>query len=103
MKFEIHCSLKTFQLYNSIVVIETLLFIQKGCIVHLLLPIEHCYSLRRMTSLALVSGLWGFLGGSVVTNPPARQEVRVQSLGWEDALEKEMATHNKNIWTVKQG
>ena len=45
----------------------------------------------------------GFLGGSVVTNPPARQEVRVQSLGWEDALEKEMATHNKNIWTVKQG
>ena len=48
MKFEIHCSLKTFQLYNSIVVIEMLSFIQKGCIVHLLLPIEHCYSLRHM-------------------------------------------------------
>ena len=25
---------------------------------------------------------------------PAMQETRVQSLGWEDALEKEMATHS---------
>ena len=29
----------------------------------------------------------------VVKNPPAVQETRVQSLGWEDPLEKEMATH----------
>ena len=30
--------------------------------------------------------------GSVVRNPPAMQEMRIQSLGQEDPLEKEMAT-----------
>ena len=30
-------------------------------------------------------------GGSVVKNLPAKQEVQVWSLGWEDPLEKEMA------------
>ena len=35
----------------------------------------------------------GFPDGSVVKNPPAMQETRVQSLGQEDPLEKEMATH----------
>ena len=34
----------------------------------------------------------GFPGGSVVKNPPADQETWVWSLGWEDPLEKEMAT-----------
>ena len=36
---------------------------------------------------------WGFLGGSVVKNPPANVEMRVQSLGQEDPLENEMATY----------
>ena len=39
----------------------------------------------------------GFPGGSVVKNLPAKQEpqeTRVQSLGWEDALEEEMTTHS---------
>ena len=31
--------------------------------------------------------------GSVVKNPSAKQEMQVQSLGQEDPLEKEMATH----------
>ena len=38
----------------------------------------------------------GSAGGSVVKNLPAMQEtqeVQVRSLGWEDSLEKEMATH----------
>ena len=35
-----------------------------------------------------------FRNGSVVKNPPAMQEMEVQSLGWEDTLEKEMATHS---------
>ena len=34
-----------------------------------------------------------FLDDSVVKNPPAKQETLVQSLGWEDPLKKEMATH----------
>ena len=29
----------------------------------------------------------------MVENLPAMQETQVQSLGWEDPLEKEMATH----------
>ena len=28
----------------------------------------------------------------MVMNPPAKQEAQVQSLGWEDPLEKAMAT-----------
>ena len=33
----------------------------------------------------------GFLVAQMVKNLPAPQETRVQSLGWEDSLEKEMA------------
>ena len=36
----------------------------------------------------------GFPGSSAVENLPAMQETQVQSLGWEDPLEKEMATHS---------
>ena len=31
---------------------------------------------------------------SAVKNPPAMQEMWAQSLGWEDPLEKKMATHS---------
>ena len=34
------------------------------------------------------------LVAQTVKNPPAMQETRVQSLGREDPLEKEMATHS---------
>ena len=34
-------------------------------------------------------------------NPPAMQETWVQSLGWEDPLEKEMATHSRILaWRI---
>ena len=39
----------------------------------------------------------GFPGVTVVKNLPANaeeQEIQVQSLSWEDLLEKEMATHS---------
>ena len=36
----------------------------------------------------------GFPGDSVVKNPPAKQETWVRSLGREDPLDKEMATHS---------
>ena len=43
----------------------------------------------------------GFPGGSVVTNLPAMQERWVQSLGQEDPLEKEMATHSSILaWKI---
>ena len=32
---------------------------------------------------------------------PAMQEIRVQSLGWKDPLEKEMATHSRIlVWRI---
>ena len=36
----------------------------------------------------------GFPGSSAVKNLPAMQETRVQSLGWEGPLVKEMGTHS---------
>ena len=44
----------------------------------------------------------------MVRNLPAMQETWVQSLGWEDPLEKEMATHSSILagripWTEEPG
>ena len=37
----------------------------------------------------------------MVKNPLAMQETQVQSLGWEDDLEKEMATHSSILaWRI---
>ena len=53
----------------------------------------------------------GFQGGSVGKNPPANAgdaQTQVQSLGREDPLEKEMATHSNILawripWTEEPG
>ena len=37
---------------------------------------------------------WASLVAQLVKNPPAMWETWVQSLGWEDPLEKETATHS---------
>ena len=52
--------------------------------------------------------LEGFLGAQMVKNLSAMQETQVQSLGWEDPLEKVMATHFSILawkipWTEKPG
>ena len=37
----------------------------------------------------------------MVKNPPAVQKIWVRSLGWEDPLEEEMATHSSIlIWRI---
>ena len=42
---------------------------------------------------------WGFPGGS--GNPPAKQEMQVQPLGWGNPLEKKMATHSSILaWKI---
>ena len=42
-----------------------------------------------------------FPGGSEVKHLPTRQETWVQSLGREDPLEKEMATHSSTLaWKI---
>ena len=48
---------------------------------------------------------WASFVAQVVKNPPAIQENWVRSLGWEDPLEKEKATHSSILawrisWTV---
>ena len=47
-------------------------------------------------------------GGSVVKNPPASAGDAVRSLGWEDPLEREMATRSSVLawripWTEEPG
>ena len=65
-----------------------------------------------MTSLSLSNQMVpvaiGFPGGSVVKNLQGKQETQVQSLGWEDSLEKEMATDSSILawkipWTEEPG
>ena len=37
----------------------------------------------------------------MIKNPPAIQETQVQSLGWEDPLKEEMATHSSILdWKI---
>ena len=47
-------------------------------------------------------------GGSVIKNVPVMQQMRFPSQGWEDPLEKEMATHSSILdwrisWTEEPG
>ena len=49
-----------------------------------------------------------FLVAQMVKNLPAMGDTWVQSLGWEDPLEKEMATHSSTLaweitWTEEPG
>ena len=51
---------------------------------------------------------WASLVAQLVKNSPAMQETWVRSLGWEDPLEKGMATHSSILawripWTEEPG
>ena len=46
---------------------------------------------------------WASLVAHTVKNLPAMQETEVQSLSWEDPLEKRMATHSSILaWIIPQ-
>ena len=46
---------------------------------------------------------WASLVAQTVRRLPAVLETLVRSLGWEDPLEKEMATHSSTLaWKIKQ-
>ena len=58
----------------------------------------------KLTSCAEES----FSSGSVVKNSPAKQEMQVRFLGWEEPVGKEMATHSsiltwEILWTEEPG
>ena len=68
--------------------------------------------LQHHSSKASILQCSAFFGASmvaqVVKRLPAVQETQVQSLGWEDPLEKEMATHSSTLawkipWTEERG
>ena len=49
-----------------------------------------------------------FLVAQMIKNPPAMQEIWIWSQGWEDPLDKEMATHSSILawripWTEEPG
>ena len=51
---------------------------------------------------------WASLVAQLVKNLPAVRETQVRSLGWEDPLEKKMATHSSILawkipWMVEPG
>ena len=63
--------------------------------------------LERLSSSSMASSS-GFPSGSVVKNLPAMQEMQVRSLGQEDPLEEDMATHSSILawrtpWTEEPG
>ena len=52
--------------------------------------------------------LWTSLVAQMVKHLPTMRETQVRSLGWEDPLEKEMATHSSTLawiipWTEEPG
>ena len=60
-------------------------------------PSRRCSREGTQSSLRRAWQPWGFPGDLAVKNLPAMQEpqeTQVQPLGWEDPLEKEMATHS---------
>ena len=66
------------------------------------------YSHFFITSIEKGTYLWASLVAQMVKNLPAIQETQVQSLGWEDPLEKGMATHSSILawrisWTKEPG
>ena len=49
----------------------------------------------------VLPNVWVSLVAQLVKNPPAMQETWVSSLGWEDPLEKGMATHSSILaWRI---
>ena len=71
-----------------------------------------CLPLLRLLDKVPLQELYGEVRASLVAqlvkNLPAVQETQARSLGWEDPLEKEMATHSsilawKISWTEEPG
>ena len=65
-------------------------------------------TLRKMTFREALKTYWSSLVAQTVNRLPTVWETRFPSLGWEDLLEKEMATHSSILawripWTEKPG
>ena len=77
-------------------------FLQNDSIQRFILPAEYknVFKIHKISTyyylkiVFIYTLYWGFPGGLVVENCPAMQEAQVRSLGGEEPLEKEMATHS---------
>ena len=54
--------------------------------------------MKQLKNICIVSMTQGFPGGSAVKNLLVVQDMWIQSLGQEDPLEKEMATHSNILF-----
>ena len=81
--------------------------VHQSGILHYLNPF--CRLLLLLVSFTCSTIIYGAsLVAQMVKNPPAMQETWVRSLGWEDPLEEDMATHSsilawRNPWTEEPG
>ena len=58
-------------------------------------------ALKQMKMYQIMKTFGASLIAQSVKNPPAMQQTQVQSLGWEDPLEKEMASHSSILaWKI---
>ena len=58
-------------------------------------------ALKQMKMYQIMKTFGASLIAQSVKNPPAMQQTQVQSLGWEDPLEKEMASHSSILaWRI---
>ena len=63
-----------------------------------MIVLPYCYSDNFFKGL---QKFWASLVAKMVKNPPAMQETQTRSLGWEDPLEKGMATHSSTLaWEI---
>ena len=91
--------------------------VHRRCIIHVRASVLLSSAEQRWQYLFLVVTVsikevvpikWGLSGGSGVKNLPTEQEMQIWSLGQEDLLEKEMATHSSILawritWTEEPG
>ena len=66
------------------------------------------YRIPRIEEPGGLPQAWASLVAQMIKSLPAVWEIRVWSLGWEDAWEKEMATHSsilswKILWAEEPG
>ena len=69
---------------------------------------ESCFIFVSPLIFNIALLLLGFSGAQLIKSLPAMWEIWVQSLAWEDPLEKEKATHSSTLvwripWTVVHG
>ena len=61
----------------------------------------HSHLIFLMPHKEILSQPWASLVAQLVQNLPAMQETQIRSLGWEDPLEKEMATQSSILaWRI---